>query len=67
MSGGDDPIEILARFARGPVEDAPRGTLHLEGREPLAFAGWLDLMAIVEQLLAEAGAAALRLPGDGQQ
>lgn len=66
MSDGD-PIEILARFARGSGQDAPRGTLHLEGREPLAFAGWLDLMAIVEQVLTEADASPLRLPGDEQR
>lgn len=46
-----DPIEILARFARSAGKDAPQGTLIIDGREPLRFAGWLDLMAIVEQLL----------------
>lgn len=46
-----DPVEILARFARSAGRDAPQGTLIVDGREPLRFAGWLDLMAIVEQIL----------------
>lgn len=45
------PIEILARFARTASRDAPQGTLIVDGHEPLRFAGWLDLMAIVEQIL----------------
>ncbi len=53
-----DPIEILARFARSAGRDAPQGTLIIDGREPLRFAGWLDLMAIVEQLLDDDRAAA---------
>ncbi len=48
-----NPIEILARFARSAGRDAPQGTLIVDGREPLRFAGWLDLMAIVEELLQE--------------
>lgn len=52
---GDDatatPIEILAQFARTASRDAPQGTLIVDGHEPLRFAGWLDLMAIVEQIL----------------
>lgn len=65
----DPPIEILARFARssGAAKDAPRGTLHVEGRDPMAFAGWLDLMAIVEQLLAEVDALPLRFRSDERQ
>lgn len=65
---GEPPIEVLARFDRaGEVKEAPRGTLHVDGREPIAFAGWLDLMAIVEQLLAEADALPLRFRGDDRQ
>lgn len=45
------PIEILAQFARTASRDAPQGTLIVDGHEPLRFAGWLDLMAIVEQIL----------------
>lgn len=46
--------EILARFARHAGTDAPTGTIQLEGHDPVPFAGWLDLMARVEELLAEA-------------
>ncbi len=46
-----DPIEILARFARSAGRDAPQGTLIVDGQTPQRFAGWLDLMAIVEQIL----------------
>lgn len=45
------PVEILAKFARTASRDAPQGTLIVDGHEPLRFAGWLDLMAIVEQIL----------------
>lgn len=50
-----EALEIIARFAQSASTDAPRGVLLLEGRDaPIAFAGWLDLMAIVEGLLQEA-------------
>lgn len=62
-----DAIEILAKFARQSGPDAPRGTLHVEGQPPLSFAGWLDLMAIVERLLTEANTPGLRWPGDERQ
>ncbi len=48
----DDVTEILARFSRRGTSDAPAGTIQLTGREPVAFAGWLDLMARVEEMLA---------------
>lgn len=44
--------EILARFARSATSDAPMGTIQLAGHEPVEFAGWLDLMARVEEMLA---------------
>ena len=45
--------EILARFARRASADAPSGTIQLQGHDPVAFAGWLDLMARVEEMLGE--------------
>jgi hypothetical protein len=54
-SPADGFTEILARFARRASADAPSGTIQLEGHEPVAFAGWLDLMARVEELLGEEG------------
>ncbi len=52
VDGTTDPIEMIAHFARSAGTDAPRGTLLLEGEsEPIPFAGWLDLMAIVEKAL----------------
>lgn len=50
-TGETTPIEILAQFARTANRDAPQGTLIVDGYEPMRFAGWLDLMAIVEQIL----------------
>lgn len=50
-SNATSPIEILAQFARSASRDAPQGTLIVDGHPPLRFAGWLDLMAIVEQIL----------------
>ncbi len=50
--GDDGMTEILARFARSGSRDAPVGTVQLAGHPPVAFAGWLDLMARVEEMLA---------------
>lgn len=48
----DDHLELTIRFARSANPDAPQGTLVLQrGDETVPFAGWLDLMAIVEQAL----------------
>ena len=46
--------EILARFAQtaDADESAPTGTVQLAGHAPVEFAGWLDLMARVEEMLA---------------
>lgn len=48
----DEFTEVLARFARGSSREAPVGTIQLAGHEPVEFAGWLDLMARVEDMLA---------------
>lgn len=49
----EEVTEILARFARSASTDAPTGTIQLAGHEPVEFAGWLDLMARVEEMLAD--------------
>ncbi len=49
----DDVTAILAKFARRASTEAPTGTIQLEGHEPVAFTGWLDLMARVEEMLEE--------------
>ena len=55
--------EILARFAKRASTDAPTGTIQLHGREPVPFAGWLDLMARVEEMLAEESGGLAEEPG----
>ncbi|MBO9533333.1 MAG: hypothetical protein J7513_10205 [Solirubrobacteraceae bacterium] len=54
VASGDDAnmTEILARFARSASQEAPTGTIQLAGHAPVEFAGWLDLMARVEEILA---------------
>lgn len=47
-----ESTEILARFANSDDADAPEGTVQLTGEPPVAFAGWLELMARIEELLA---------------
>lgn len=59
---GERAIEILARFEPSAAADAPRGALFTQGGGPLAFAGWLDLMAIVEQVLEDERRAAAGEP-----